>query len=225
MKKNRGFTFIEIILAITILVIVVAVTYSALSQIIRIKKNLDDIRDNKYIADALLMRMTREFQLAYNGSSILPPKNNLTKPYPGQPKLVAEPVQEMEGEHRDSISFLTLEGGQYLPDGGTNTGIVQITYRVEKDPENRDGFVLVRDEVPVIQPPETAYKKMMTFPITDRIVGVSYRFFDSRDDSWVDSWGTPPRTNLPKIIKFTVSVKSPLGKVDSFTTAVLLNQE
>ena len=34
---------------------------------------------------------------------------------------------------------MALEGGQYLPDGGTHSGVVQITYRVDKDPEARSG--------------------------------------------------------------------------------------
>lgn len=224
MKRNRAFTFLEVTLAISILAVVMSVAYTALSQIIRTKKLLDDIRDNKNIADAILIRVSRELQMVYSGpgSELMPPRNNLTKPYLGGPRVLGKPEQDLDGNHKDSIEFSALEGGQYIPEGKTHTGVVQIWYRVEKDPKNKESstYTLVRDETPHLPDFAAAYKKTMVFPITDRLVSLQFRYFDDRNDVWVDSWGTMPRVYLPRIVRFTVAVQSPLGRVDSYSTSI-----
>ncbi len=223
-KRQRGFTFLELIIAIAILAMIMGVTYSSLSQIIRSKKLLDDARDSKAIADAILVRLTREFQLAFPDGALMPPANKLTQPYPGQPRVLGAAKPGRDNANLDSISFLALEGGQYLPDGGSHTGVVQITYRAEPDPEDRTGqrIYLIRDEVPYTRPYESAYKKRMTFPITNNLVSLSFRYYDEKTETWVSEWGQPPRTWIPSIIKFSFQIRSPLGKVNEYESMIYL---
>ncbi len=223
-RVSGGFTFLELVVSIAILAMIMGVTYSSLSQIIRSKKLLDDARDTKAIADAILVRLTREFQLAFPDGALMPPPDNLTQPYPGQPRVLGTAKQGGDNISLDSISFLALEGGQYLPDGGAHTGVVQITYRAEPDPDDETGkkIFLIRDEVPYTRPYEAAYKKRMTFPITHNLVSLKFRYFDSKTESWVEEWGQPPRTWVPAIIKFTLEIRSPLGRVESFESSIYL---
>lgn len=221
---QNGFTFLELVISIAILAMIMAVTYSSLSQIIRSKKLLDDARDSKAIADSILSRFTRELQLAFPDGAVMPPANKLTQPYPGQPRVLGVSKPGRDNSFMDSITFLSLEGGQYLPDGGTHTGVVQITYRAEPDPEDRSGqdVYLIRDEVPYTRPYDVAYKKRMTFPITKSLVSLSFRYYDSKTESWVSTWGEPPRTWIPAVIKFTIKIRSPLGKIDEYSTSIFL---
>ena len=223
-NAKRGFTFLELTISIAILAFIMVVTYGALTQIIRAKKQLDDSRDSKTIADAILVRITRELQLAYPDGAIMPPSNKLKEPYPGQPRLLGKAQKGSDGASSDSISFLALEGGQYMPDGGGHTGVVQISYRAERDPEDKTGksVFLIREEVPYTRPYENAYKKRMTFPVTRNLVSLKFRYFDGKKEQWVDQWGQPPLTWLPAIVKFTIKIRSPLGKIDEFTTSVYI---
>ena len=225
MKASRGFTLIELLLAITILAMIMGVAYSALSEVVRAKRLLDDSRDSRAMTDAILQRFTRELQLAYNGpEGLLPPRDKLEEPLNSRIKLIGE-KGDQGGKSAARITFLASEGGQYVPDGGTHSGLVQITYRVEKDPDDsgKDGALyLVREEVPYTRPFDKAYEKAMIFPITKQLESLSFRFYDLEKAQWRDDWGTLPQVGLPAMIEFSAAVRSPEGRIETVTTAVAL---
>jgi prepilin-type N-terminal cleavage/methylation domain-containing protein len=227
-RKQNGFTLIELVISITLLVIIMSICYSSLSGIIRAKSTLDDGRDASALANAVLTRMTRELQLATSGLPLLAPANAPKKGYSSTICMIGD-EKKVGGNSNDQITFLAQEGGQYLPDGGTHAGIVQITYRVEQDPDARAGsrrdqsYYLVREEVPYyVRPLEKAYKKAMIFPITKSLVELQFRYFSDDSQSWVKSWGKDPNIRLPKMVEFTIGIKSPQGVVRRYTTTVPL---
>lgn len=227
-QKHSGFTLIELVIALAILAIIMSICYNSLSGIIRTKSSLDDSRDATALANAVLTRMTRELQLAVSDVAILAPANDLKKAYPSSISMIGE-EKKVGGKANDRITFLAQEGGQYLPDGGTHAGIVQISYRVEQDPESRSGsrrdqsYYLVREEIPYyVRPLEKAYKKAMIFPITKSLVELQFRYFSEDSESWITTWGKDPNVRLPKMVEFTVGIKSPQGVVRRYTTTVPL---
>lgn len=233
MRSNRrqsGFTLLEVTIAVSILAIIMGITYSSLNQIIRSKKILDDKRDTGIIANSILTRMTRELQLAMAEIQIMSDPTTGSEPDPNAGmSLLGEPQSIGEGASGDKLTWMALEGGQYLPDGGTHSGVVQITYRVEKNPEadsvNKDLYYLVRDEVPFIRPVKRAYEKRMTFPITKNLVSLEFRYYDARNKEWVSEWKDSSRPKLPKMVKLLVKIKSPQGSIESYSTVVALRSK
>ncbi|RIL05131.1 MAG: hypothetical protein DCC75_11975 [Proteobacteria bacterium] len=218
-----GFTLMELMIAISILSLVLSVAYSSLRQITRGKQLLDDSRDAHLIANSVLVRMTRELQLLVRdpGSNLLPPASNLNSARYG----VLEGIRgNINSDAADSITFLAVEGGQYLPDGGAHSGIVQISYRVAEDPEQEGDptprYLFIRDEVPYIRPPDQAYKKIMTFPITNRLVSLEFSYFDPEKEQWIEEWQAAASNKAPSMIRFSLSVESPRGRIDQFSTVV-----
>jgi hypothetical protein len=203
-----------------------SVAFSALTQISRTKRALDDERDATLVANAVLTRMTRELQLISSQEKLLPPAGSSGKAYPKEVNVIGESKNLSGGESGDSITFMASDAGQYVPDGLTHAGVVQITYRVEKDPQAPTGgdstFYLVRDEVPAIRPPDKAYAKIMTFPITRDLVGLRFRYFDGK--SWRSDWDENQK-KLPMLIRFTVKIRSPAGKVYTYTTMVPVRRD
>ena len=224
LKESSGFTLIEIILAITILAFIFVITYSALTAIITTKKALDDSRDVTTVASSVLTRLGRELQLAYAQSPLMPPRDRLDQFAPPRINLRGESKLLDSGKHGDSLTFLALEGGQYLPDGGTHSGLVQITYRIEHDPENpkADTYSLVREETPYTRPFDKAYQKSMIFPITDSLISLHFRYFSFDAQEWSTTWGDDKNNGLPSIIALTVVLRSPNGKNEEYSTSVAL---
>ncbi|NLF26236.1 MAG: prepilin-type N-terminal cleavage/methylation domain-containing protein [Deltaproteobacteria bacterium] len=218
---SRGFTLLEIVIAVGILGVMLSVAFTALNQISRTKRALDDERDSMLLANAILTRMTRELQLITDQANLLPPLNNPTKGYGVDVRLVGSPNRLSNGESGDQITFVANEAGQYVLHGQTHAGIVQISYRVEPDPDQPSGenrtFFLVRDEIPAIRPLKKAYSNMMTFPVTRSLVGLQLRYFDGRD--WRDQWDEKQK-QPPMLIQFTVKTRSPAGRISSYTTMV-----
>jgi type II secretion system protein J len=221
----RGFTLIEVVIAIAIFAVIVPVAYSAVRQIIRAKQALDDTRDSNAVANSILRRMTKELQLAY-GKTLLEPASDQKKVTAGTIFLIGEPRQ-INNNPADTITFVALEGGQYMPDGGSHSGYVQITYRLAEPPaeereDESDNLWFIRQETPYIYPPERAFERTMIFPIAKNVVSLAFRYFDPEEEQWVSSWGTPPQTKLPAVIEFTVQTRSPRGRLETFRTAVSL---
>lgn len=226
-NSNHGFTLIEIVIAISILAVILSVTYSALTQIIRSKNVLDDRRDLNIMAHSVIQRVSKELQHAYSGIGLLPrPNESNDKSLPSNINLIGETKQLANRKRGDSIRFIALEAGQYLPDGGTHSGLVQIMYRVEEDPENKNldppRYVLVREETPVIRPNEKAFAKMMIFPITEDLVSLSIRYYDGEELEWANNWGKEKRVKLPVQVELTMELASPRGEIHKFVTAVPL---
>ncbi|NMC61976.1 MAG: prepilin-type N-terminal cleavage/methylation domain-containing protein [SAR324 cluster bacterium] len=226
-RRERGFTLIEIVIAVSILVVIMTTAYATLTQIIRCKKVLDDSRESKTIVNSILLRMTRELQLAKAGVRLLPDREDLNKINNSNLNLIGEAKLLPNKQNGDRITFVAAQGGQYLPDGSAHAGDVQISYRVEENPEEATNegrsYYLVREELPYITPAKKAYEQAMIFPITDQLVSLSFRYFDGRTNKWVNSWGGTPNTmKLPKLIEFEVKIRSLNGKIEAFKTAVAI---
>lgn len=225
-RGSAGFTLLEVILAFAVFALLMTSGYGALSGILKAKLLLDDRRDEQAIADAVLTRLTRELQLAYYASK-LPLIPEADFPENGSPPsifLKGSSEQLPNGFPGDSLSFLALEGGQYLPDGGAHSGLVQLTYRVVPDPEQERShdstYVLVREELPYLNPRKRAYDRAMIFPITKSLVSLSFRYWDEEDNQWVDEWNDRSHGPMPGKIQFSLRLMSPKGRISEYTSAV-----
>lgn len=235
-RAAAGFTLLEVTIALAILAVMLTLNYKIMKGVITAKQVIDDRRDGMYIANSVLTRMVRELQLTVK-RPLLPGCNSASgtssSPSPAATPNPADPsgmnnvtpvLLSESGLDGASITFLAKEAGQYVPDGGTHAGVVQITYRVAKDPSQSGspdgGMVLIREELPNTKPLSKACKSVLRFPITNNLTGLRFRFYDGRKKMWTDSWSGPQSSMLPEIIQFTISLKSPAGAVQSYTTSV-----
>jgi prepilin-type N-terminal cleavage/methylation domain-containing protein len=235
--KSAGFTLVEVILAIGILAIMMTINYRILKGITQAKKLIEDRREGMYIANSVITRLTREIQLAVK-EPILPKCSTISASNPGgalddesggdpsnpgtSPFLLGK-----SGINGTSLTFLAKEAGQYVPDGGTHSGIVQITYRIENDPQQQGvenaGLALVREEIPKIKPMTKACNAVLVFPITTNLVSLQFRYFDPRQRAWTDVWDTQRVGRLPEMVQFTISLRSPAGEIQTYSSTVRIN--
>jgi type II secretion system protein J len=230
-SKSSGFTLIEVILAIAILAAMILLNYRILRGIIQAKQLIDDRRDGMYIANSVLTRLARELQQAVS-KPLMPSCQSLTSAgaqggaqNPGAPNSGVTPKFLGEtGMDGTSLTFMASEAGQYIPGGGgSRSGIVQINYRVAKDPDARNSneapLLLVRTETPSM-PLIRACKNVLTFPITSNLVSLEFKFYDAQSKEWSDSWMAQKSVKVPDIIQFSVRLRSPAGNEQSYTSAV-----
>lgn len=221
-NRERGLTLVEVIFALAILSFMVSVNYKILTGVIKSRQLIDDRREGMYIANSVLNRLSREIQLAVKRPLAPPPgtPNGAAAPGAGpQPVLLGQ-----SGIDGTTLTFQAKDAGQHIPDGGTHSGIVQIKYSVKEDTEQKwttnGNLLLVREEFPNIKTPAGAPpSKPLVFPITYNLKALSFRFFDSRTNEWTEEWVGQNATRLPKIIEFTITLRSPAGKETSYTSA------
>ena len=224
--KSAGFTLIEVVISLAIFGILMTLGYSTLSSILSAKTTLDDTRDLRAISDAVIGRLSRELQLAVAGVGVIPEPENLDKPNSSKVNLIGEQDEIGDNNGASSIQFLALEGGQYLPDGGTHAGIVQISYKVAKNPDFQPGgnlpetYLLIRQELPYLRPFKKAYEKAMNFPVVDNLRSLKFWYFEDETYSWVRTWGTEKHLGLPRMVKFELQLQSPKGQLETYSSTV-----
>lgn len=214
-------------MALAVVSILLVVAFGSLSSISRSKKTLDDYQDVYLVAQSLLRRVTRELQLVTceidsnlactrGKGIILPP--DAEDGNAGATFL----ARSNQASKESQITFLAMEAGQYLPDSGARSGLVQITYRLAKEKADDELYSFVRDEIPYIFPAEEAYKKIVSFPVTKNVISFSFALYDRDSDSWTEEWGTKPSNTatLPTLIKFTLVMRSQSGIELPFETIV-----
>jgi prepilin-type N-terminal cleavage/methylation domain-containing protein len=226
-RVRGGFTLIEVVLAISLLAGIMLTIYQVVGQLARAKQLADMKRDITVIADSLLGRLVRELQLAYAAGSPLMGEPDTTNPDDGRNVYMSLiPGQSNNGARSDQILFLALDAAQFFPEGGTQSGVVQIRYVLRPDPEaprDNDSLVLVREETPVIQPPEEAYRRMVVFPLASQVVSLAFTALDGDESQWVSTWGEKPRTSrLPSLIQINLVLRRGDGALESFQTAVAI---
>ncbi len=218
LATKGGFTLLELLLVIVLLTSVIGVAMSGLSALRRSSVLLSDERDARTFLETVLERITRELKRISTEETLL--QRTATVPPSGQ-HLRGELVKV--GQARgDSITFIAQDAGQVRPDGGGTSGLVQITYRVAEPERETKQLTLVRDEVPYKQPADKAFEKIMTFPLSESIRSITFRYYDKELRQWREEWNDNS-TALPAIIEAEIAVISPKGRVISGTTAVAIH--
>jgi prepilin-type N-terminal cleavage/methylation domain-containing protein len=220
-SEQSGFTLIEILVAISIFASITVVLYSSATGVVNQKQLLDDRRSLELLSEQVMGRMVRELSVSQgsSGQHLLPPPGSS-----GDARLATAlrtDVATVDNAELDSISFITTNTGQYIPGVERHWGPIQITYRAAKDPESPTGLSLVREETPIIQPPEKAYQKTVRFPITNQITGLRFRLYDANRRGWEKVWGdTAARTTMPAMIEIQISLRASRGLASTYTTTV-----
>jgi type II secretion system protein J len=223
LTQNHGFTLIEVVIASTIFVIMGTIAYRTLTLILSTKQTLDVRRQDNILATALLTRLTKELQLAVsNQRSLLPPRGSNTNATGKAVYMRSEAQRVSSGKRGDSLTFLALDGAQYFPDGATRNGIVQITYRLADDPEERGKVQLIRDETPLLSTPALSYQRSIIFPLSTRVIALRFSFYGGSSDRWVGVWGNNNQDPLPEMIQATFTFGSLEGEEKEYSTTVSL---
>jgi type II secretion system protein J len=220
-RSSRGFTLIELIFAITILASVLTVMYSSFYSLLRTVKALDEKREAQVRASTVLGRIVRELQLAHDDdqSPLLPPRSRIGQPEGKVVFFRGEQGTTPQGKRGDTLTFVARGAAQYLP-GRPDTGAVQVSYRVEPDPERPGGAYLVREEVPLITPPEKAYEEALIFPVTKHLVSLEARYYDQDSERWSSQWDESAPNRIPMLIHLTLELASEQGRVERYSTTI-----
>lgn len=216
-KNERGFTLIEIILVISILVIVMGVAYGALSQIIKTKEILDDEREVRSTLNAFTLRFTKDLQSA-QPEPILADKKNMNQPRPGSLYVLGE-AEFIDGKRLSSITFTTFDKS-ILNNSENKDGNVQVRYLIE---EKSGTFQLIREVTPKLGSPEESYAKTESFVFAENVSEFMLDFFSRDDLRWFQRWGEGKNVNFPGILQYTITLKTKNSGVKKFTGSISFN--
>jgi prepilin-type N-terminal cleavage/methylation domain-containing protein len=191
---TKGFTLLEILIAIFILATVLSTIFAAYTGTFRVIRETEARTDVYAMARVALSRIQEDLESAYVYSREAPDEDSsFTEevPFVGEDKTI-------EGSDADSLRFLS-RARILLAEEDIHSGLTEIRYYV-KESEERKGLVLYRSDTPEFQEkpePETGGATLC-----EGLSAVRFTYVDQEGneyDSW-DSFGKESGRRLPAMV-------------------------
>lgn len=208
-KDIEGFTLLEVLVSMAILVIIMAAVYSAYTtnvEAIQIARQNGEVHQ---MARIVLDRMTKDLQSALIQVSVPSEKTKLG--------LVGED-REIDGKRADRIDFTTVT---HLPltEKGPASDLCEIGYLIDEDSEGKVLVLLRRDDSSV---DEDFTKGGSLQEMARNVMEFNLTYQDSRGEE-SDQWNTlegTPASGLPVLIKVRLVLRDELQREHVFSTTI-----
>jgi general secretion pathway protein J len=205
---SKGFTLIEVLLAMAILVVIMSVVYGSFSTAGRNVEQAEAARDETDLARTLLSKLTDDLTNAYFNPTMTatsPATNksvNLTI-------LYGKKIEVGEGDEKtrqDSLDLTTLTNWR-RPDS-RETELLEVGYYFKEKPDG-SGYTFFRREKREIGPDAPPLEGGAEYEISDRVEGLQFRYYNGT--AWRDDWDTRTLGGLPKAVELALTLDT--GKV------------
>lgn len=221
MRKNQGFTLLEVVLAITVLGVVMAMLTLSLSATLRTVEATEGQEDVMFQAQTALRLITEDLTATVTTGDI---------PFVGRSNSIRD-------QHADSLTFPS-QAHLVLNPEKQRSGMAVIRYQVIEDSEDKRRLKLLRSDTLAL--PGVSWKedagsndgREPAFLLADGLRAVQWKYFD-HDGQEFDSWqqeqqtGTEDKIVLPAAVQCTLEFWLDPDKElsQSFTTRILVFAE
>jgi general secretion pathway protein J len=198
----RGFTLLEVLIALSILAIIFALIYGTLDSTQKLAKETEGESDLHRQAQIALVRMSAEFSMLYWPR----PAGGVSTSglFVGEDETRFD--SRRESQPSDSVRFLALSHGR-LAKNAPEGDLVEVTYLLDLDQD-----LLIRQE-------EFAEGgRSMEIPLAEGVLGLNFRYFDGQSNTWVDGWDSQQAGRAPEGVEITLILKDSSEKGRSFVT-------
>ncbi len=174
----KGFTLLEVLLAMTILAVMMTVIYTSFSTAGRNVKQAETIRDETDLARTLISRISDDIANAYvNRNMNYSARITI---FDGQKEEVESSGEKMR---HDSVTLTTLTNWR-KPDS-KEMEIWEVGYFFKEKPDG-SGYTLFRREKRELNKDVPALEGGVEYEITDRVQSIQFRYYDG--SNWTDAW-------------------------------------
>ncbi|MFH1469710.1 MAG: type II secretion system protein GspJ [Pseudomonadota bacterium] len=194
---RRAFTLIEVMVAVTILVMIGGVVLAVLTNSLKARDLLAENDSVQQSARVAMERLSRELRLAY-----LTPNMGAVATY--RTVFVAEDDDPVDRLWFASLSHRPLYRDVHECDQ------TEITLWSEPDPENPSLQVLLHREAPRID--EEPDKDGVVLPLAHGVRRFDLSYLDSQTGEWKQEWstqGTETPNRLPRAVKLVLIIAAP----------------
>lgn len=211
---KRGFTLLEIILAVTVLALVGTMIYGGFSQTALNKARVEEDVDRSRIIHMTLERMARELSMAFVSTHVNPSLDL---------RVVQTAFIGRDNGKDDRIDFTSFSHRR-LYRNARESDQNEISYFVTEHPDDPDVTVLARREQNRIDDdPRRGGKSQI---LVEDVEEFNLEYFDPMLSDWVQTWNTQDvlaqPNRLPTQVRIRLTVKDPRhrGATQVFGTRV-----
>ena len=210
-EGSRGFTLIEILIAIAILALVVSSLYGAYSGTLDTTEMVESIRDVDQVARLALMQMVDDFKGLYYQKA---QGEDTESPYS------FGGVMEAEGEGGPIVAFATtsrLDFDMTFPSQRIN----RVSYIMEKQPDNEKLYRLVRKELPFADLP--GERAEISVEIADGVESLSLTYFNE-DGQQFSQWDSKAEGLLPRLVYIRLKMAGDKSRLFATSVAIRVQE-
>lgn len=213
-RPSGGFTLIEVLIAVSILAMVSAMSWGALSQAFKAKQSIEANAVRYHSVRLTLERLAREIPMAFLSNS-------------DDPGAV-ERRTFFVGKRRTDIDELRFSyfGHQRLFADADECDTAQVAYYGSRDRTDGSRQNLIRRETRRLSNLKMEQAPGSADILCDDVVRLQFDYYDALKKEWREEWSTieaagqPNR--LPTKVKITLTVRDERGTEIPFTTTVRL---
>lgn len=204
MTPARGFSLVELLIAVAITATIGAMTVGAFAQVDRASQVAREQGERHAAARLALSRMARELSMAF-----------LSERWDHD--RFRDRVTLFQGRE-DRVLFTTMAHERLYRDAKESDQAV-VEYTVESDPEERGAQALFRREkIRLDDEPDRGGRKDL---VAGHVAGLTLAYWDRQRDGWAREWNTRSvehQRALPSRVRIELEVKLPDGRTERFVT-------
>lgn len=189
-SQSKGFTLLEVLIAVAIMAGIVTVIYTSFSTASRNVAQAEARRDESDLARTLLTKLSNDITNAYYNQSM---KETF---FYGK-----KSSEELDAPRFDTIALTTLTN--WRKPNSKETDLWEVGYRFEETPE-KHGIMLIRKEKREFGTDNTPLEGGMDYTLTERVKGLRLRYYNGL--MWSDDWDNRSQRSLqlPKAVEITL---------------------
>lgn len=182
MNNSRAFTLIEIMVAVTILAFICAISYGIVLHTLESKDAVERHRSVACIGISIIERIRRDLEALYVGN-------------------IAEPFAGTDNETADRIDFVCTTPS--FPDGeGRQTHLIEVGYQLKENPEHFNYYLLLRRESREVK--GSPLKGGVLRVVYEKVKSFNIQYYDGKE--WYDVWSYKEQRGLPSAVKIELII-------------------
>ncbi len=207
---DKGFTLIEVLLAIFIGSIVLTVLYASFFQINRAKDRIEEELELYHEARIIMSKITKDLATAFPRGLVNSQSTGITAPF----------FYGVEEGENSKLSFTSLS--RTPTQDARESDQTEISYFLAPI-EDSDLFALVRRDNPTFEPDTGGTQ----YAISERISGFSLTYLpeipeNGEAQGYSSEWNSSETLTLPAAVNVNIVLKSPRGEDIQFSTLVMI---
>ncbi len=189
--KSKGFTLLEVLIAVAIMAGIVTVIYASFFTAGRNVEQAEATRDATDLVRTLVAKLSNDVANAY----VNPGMNPLTVFY-------GKKVQPETGDEKvryDELYLTTLTNWR-RPDS-KETDLWEVGYYFKEKPDGT-GYIMMRREKRELSKDSPALEGGVEYPMTDRVESMQFRYYNG--STWSDAWDSRTQQKPPNVVEITL---------------------
>jgi general secretion pathway protein J len=214
----KGFTLLEILIAMFIFAVVLSTIYSSYTGTHRIMDETESQADIYMMARVSLERMQEDLESVYH----IPPKGDKPPESDKEEGAFVGEDNEIEGRSTDSLHFVS-RAHLVFSEQEQSSATAEIAYYV-KENEEEEGFILYRSDSPTFQ--EEPEEETGGLVLCDSLMSVNFTYYDEEGEEY-DNWDSTSdefKHKVPKRVSIELEFENSTDpeRPFSFMTSVAL---